>query len=42
MEYGDPVTGYCVPACYGAYYADDQHNMECRLICEASPAATFG
>lgn len=26
-EYGDPVSGYCVRACYGAYYADAQFNM---------------
>jgi hypothetical protein len=42
IEYGDPQTNYCVAKCFGAYYADDQHNYECVLICSASPSSTFG
>lgn len=41
-EYGDTVTGYCVPACYGIYYSDDQFNRQCVTVCSASPASTFG
>lgn len=41
-EYGDPLTGYCVRSCHGEYYSDDQYNMECRLICSATPSSTFG
>jgi hypothetical protein len=31
-----------VPTCYGGYYSDAQHNMECVLICSATPSPTFG